>query len=121
MSRVTTWRRWRWPVAPAVLALLLQSLAPLVILPPYGQPVHYAHSHGDADSAGGSRAAGGPDDLSACPVCHALQVAGAGIAAPPVVLLAGSAALLDALAPRADAPATELPSANRARAPPIRA
>jgi hypothetical protein len=38
-------RRRILAVAIAVFALLLQSLAPLQILPPAGQAVHFAHQH----------------------------------------------------------------------------
>ena len=114
--------RRRWPVALAILALLLQTLAPLAIAPPRGQPVHYAHSHhGENDPAAEGRAGSAPGDSTACPVCQALQAGGTGIAASAVVLVAADDLAQPVPAPRAEAPVAELPSDHRARAPPIAA
>jgi hypothetical protein len=128
MSRARTWRRNRravrlprWHVALAVLALLLQAIAPLAIAPPRGQPVHFAHSHhGEDGPANGHHAGGAPSDNGACPVCQALQAGGAGLAAPALVFAAVGEVVPAPSLPRADAPVAALPSDHRARAPPIR-
>jgi hypothetical protein len=66
----------------AVFALLLQSLAPLQILPPSGQAVHFGHAH-HGDRPGGNDRPGAPrQEAPACPVCQALQAGGNSIHAP---------------------------------------
>ncbi|MGH7004548.1 MAG: DUF2946 family protein, partial [Alphaproteobacteria bacterium] len=109
--------------ALAILALVLQSLAPAAIAPPRGQPVHFAHVHHaeHADHSGGHAQAGDasqPED-DACPVCKSLAAAGAGIAAPA----AGLAIAEVPVAPRVasyvvQAPRAVVARAHQARAPP---
>ena len=134
-----------WPraiaAAFAVLALLVQSLAPVAIAPPKGQPVHFAHvHHGDADDAAASPAAGHEraghahhgapantadqhhPDGAECPVCKALQAAGAGIYAPaPTVAVAFAYPRRDKAAPEIAAPLARITNEHRARAPPMTA
>ena len=107
----------------AVFAVLLQAAAPLAIAPPRGQAVHFAHSHHGEDRSrtGSSHTNPTQPDGGSCPVCQALQAAGAGIAAPAIVLAEADLAAPPEPARRADAPAAEPPSSHRARAPPIRA
>ena len=107
--------------ALAVFALLLQSLAPLEIMPPPGQAVHFAHTHQQHNHHQGGKNTGKPrPDAPACPVCQAMQAGGHSIAAPLVAL---TAAIFVYAAPpplRAiEAPAAPVLTQARARAPPM--
>ena len=97
-KRPTAWRRLA--VALALLALIVQAVAPIAVAPPAGQPVHSAHAHhGDRQAHHAGAAAPSQPDDGACPVCKALQAAGAGIQAPaPVLAVAAQIAL--PIAPR---------------------
>jgi hypothetical protein len=105
--------------ALAVFALLLQSLAPLEIMPPPGQAVHFAHQqhghHKSGDHPGKPR-----PDAPACPVCQALQSGGHSIAAPLYALTAVIFVYAVPPAPAAiEAPAAPVLPQARARAPPM--
>jgi len=91
-SLASAWRRLT--VALALLALGVQTLAPVAVAPPAGQPVHFAQAHhGDHHPPSEPGAGPAQPDDSACPVCKALQAAGAGIHAPaPVLALAAQIA-----------------------------
>lgn len=118
--RVVHWRRTH-RVAAAVFALLLQSLAPLQIMPPRGQAVHFAHGHhGHADRQGGGDRPGAPrQDAPACPVCQALQSGGTSIHAPAPVLALSLVVDATPLPAEIEAPAVPAPARFRARAPPM--
>ena len=134
-------RAWTRAVATAiaVLALLVQSLAPVAIAPPKGQPVHFAHVHqantaaapalGRHEHAGHAHH-GAPantadqhhPDGAECPVCKALQAAGAGIAAPtPSIAVAFTYPKRAVAAIEAGAPLARITNEHRARAPPMTA
>ena len=102
----------------AVLALLLQSLAPVAILPPRGQAVHFAHNHHGHEE--GERSGKTRHDAPSCPVCQALQAGGTSIAAPAVLVaprdIADAAPILVASIEAPRGPALGRP---RARAPPL--
>ena len=110
-------------IALAVFALMLQSLAPVVIAPPRGQPVHFAHTHQAEPADHGAHAAHSqapaqPEDF-ACPVCKSLAAAGFGIAAlPPALGIAQTAIAAPGVMPEAAAPCRLAANAHRARAPP---
>ena len=117
--------------AIAVFALLLQAAAPVAIMPPAGQAVHFAHnhhgSHAEHQHHGSPRhEAPRPDaprqEAPACPVCHALQAGGNSIAACAVV----AAPVLVVYTPPPVPPTPEVrlapPIARpQARAPPLSA
>lgn len=120
--QASTRRRRLFAVRFAVFALLLQGLAPLAILPPAGQIVHFAHSHhgGHGEHEGGL---GAPrPDKPACPVCQALQSGGTSIAAPAIVAASLVFSVVTLPAPLDTLVETE-PAVDRprARAPPMRA
>jgi hypothetical protein len=117
--RPAAWRRLG--VALALLALIVQAMAPVAVAPPAGQPVHFAHAHHGEHQAhhAGAAQPSQPDD-GACPVCKALQAAGAGIHAPaPVLVVAEQVAT--PLAPRIETQPRRAPAihGNGARAPPL--
>jgi hypothetical protein len=107
--------------ALAVFALLLQSLAPLEILPPPGQAVHFAQAHQPHSHHKGGDHSGKPrPDTPACPVCKSLQAGGHSIAAPLVELTAALFICVAPLAPASiEAPAAPVVTQARARAPPL--
>lgn len=104
----------------AVFALLLQTVAPLSIMPPRGQAVHFAHAHhGHADHHAGHHADAPPDETPSCPVCYALLAGGQSLAASAPVL-AETAFVYAPPPPPAEivAPAAPPLTRARARAPP---
>jgi hypothetical protein len=115
----TPHRRRLYAAAFAVFALLLQSLAPLAILPPRGQAVHFAHAHygGHGEHQNAPR-----PETPSCPVCQALQAGGSSTAAPAFVLAAADFDDAALPLPRAiEAPAAPALPRARARAPPLNA
>ena len=116
-------RRRILAVAIAVFALLLQSLAPLQILPPAGQAVHFAHQHhGEHHGRHGGNDRAPRQEAPACPVYQALQAGGSSIHAPAVfaapVRIVYAALPLPALPEARSAPTLSRP---HARAPPMSA
>jgi len=132
-----------WPrgiaTAFAILALFIQSVAPVAIAPPKGQPVHFAHVHHDhAVNQRADRGHPGPDHAAhgalantadqhhpegaECPVCKALQAAGTGITAmaPSIAADVAYSARAASKGERA-APLVRFASEHRARAPPVTA
>ncbi len=105
----------------ALFALLLQSLAPLAIMPPRGQAVHFAHGHpgSHGDRHGGGDKPGAPrQDTPACPVCQALQSGGTSIHAPALLLALSPVVHAVPLPAQIEAPAVPALARPRARAPP---
>jgi hypothetical protein len=113
----TPHRRRLFAAAFAVFALLLQSLAPVAILPPRGQAVHFAYAHTGGHGEHHQHAP--RPETPSCPICQALQSGGNSIPAPTLVLTVVDFDYAPLPLPRAieapDSPA--LPHA-RARAPP---
>jgi len=110
-------RRRAFAAAFAVFALLLQSLAPLAILPPRGQAMHFAHAHhgGHGEHQHAPRPEAPP-----CPVCQALQAGGNAVAAPAFVLTLAPVDFAALPLPREiEAPAAPALPRARARAPPM--
>lgn len=107
-------------VAFAVFALLLQSLAPLEIMPPPGQAVHFAHAHHEHRASKNSGEHSPRPDTPSCPVCQALQAGGTSIAAAAILLAVVDFVYAEAPPPRRiEAPAAPTLPRARARAPPL--
>ncbi len=106
----------------AVFALLLQTLAPVAIMPPRGQAVHFAHVH-HADHAGqhaGHHADAEPAETPWCPVCYALLAGGQSLSASAPVLAVSVFAYAPPPPPSTvAAPAAPPVPRARARAPPL--
>jgi hypothetical protein len=100
----------------AVFALLVQTIAPLSVMPPRGQAVHFAHAHqGHADH----HADAPPSETPSCPVCYALLAGGQSLEASGPALASAVFAYAPAPPPVAiEAPAPPPLPRARARAPP---
>jgi hypothetical protein len=102
----------------AAFALSLQSWAPLTILPPHGQAVHFAHAQHGGQSEH-HQPAPRPETPS-CPVCQALLSSGTSTPAAALVLSLVHFNFAAAPLPREiEEPAAPALPRARARAPPM--